>query len=229
MKRGCGEIVGGAGAAGPVGLGGGGAVASSALAGVGGGVAASVQAGGQSASAAQSSVQTGGQASVQVFDEFQGDVCGEWLGRVCAVAVARAAPGRTFSVAIADDETARELNARYRGLDKTTDVLSFGYAGEGAYYGDGAPDADGPDGLDGVGFALPPDAGASLGELVISYPQAARQALAAGRSVRRELAALVAHGLLHLIGHDHMDPDDEAAMAARERCVMDALSAADVL
>lgn len=219
MKRGCGEIGGGAGAAGPVGLGGVG-VASSVQ---DGGAVASVQAGGQSASAAQAAVQ------VQVFDEFQGDVCGEWLGRVCAVAVARAAPGRTFSVAIADDETARELNARYRGLDKTTDVLSFGYAGEGAYYGDGAPDADGPDGLDGAGFALPPDEGASLGELVISYPQAARQALAAGRSVRRELAALVAHGLLHLIGHDHMDPDDEAAMAARERCVMDALSAAGVL
>ena len=65
-----------------------------------------------------------------------------------------------------------------------------------------------------------PDSAADLGEVVISYPQAVRQAREAGHPVKRELATLLAHGLLHLLGYDHEDPEDEAEMTARQEALM---------
>ena len=62
----------------------------------------------------------------------------------------------------------------------------------------------------------------------MSYPQAVRQAEEAGHSVRQELAHLIAHGILHLMGHDHMDDDEERAMNDRVRGVMERLAGADI-
>ena len=56
--------------------------------------------------------------------------------------------------------------------------------------------------------------------MVVSYPQAERQARAAGHPINRELAALVAHGVLHLLGYDHTSAEEEAAMKAREATVL---------
>ena len=54
----------------------------------------------------------------------------------------------------------------------------------------------------------------------MSYPQAARQAADSGRTVQGELAALLAHGVLHLLGYDHMEPDDETVMKALETRIL---------
>ena len=163
------------------------------------------------------------QVAVQVFSEFEGAVSEEWLSAVCRRALAHERVGRQVSLVIADDATLMALNGEYRGVDKTTDVLAFALdaANQGEYYGDGDAPSDAPqDGLADGEFVLPPDAVDALGEVIISYPQAARQARAAGHPIERELARLITHGILHLTGHDHMRPDDEAAMSAKERAIL---------
>ena len=160
------------------------------------------------------------QARVRVFPEYVSNVPEDWLAPLSQRALTLAA-GETFDsalagVVIADDSTVRTLNRRHRGLDETTDVLAFSNISEGRYYGDEPlqpADAAGT-------FVTPPGQAADLGEVVISYPQAVRQAQEAGHSVRRELAALLAHGLLHLLGYDHEDPEDEAEMTARQEALM---------
>ena len=172
------------------------------------------------------------QIAVQVFSEFEGAVSEEWLGEVCRRALAHERIGRQVSVVIADDATLSALNGEYRGIGETTDVLAFALdaANQGEYYGDADVLRDDPgdnpaDGLADGEFALPPDVEEALGEVIISYPQAARQARAAGHPIERELAHLITHGILHLTGHDHMRPDDEAAMSAKERAILAQLCA----
>ena len=108
------------------------------------------------------------------------------------------APPAEVGLVVTDDETVRDLNRRYRGIDEPTDVLSFGQepAGES--------------------FVTPPDGVRRLGEVILSYPTAERQALEAGHGVQEEAAHLVVHGLLHLLGYDHEDPEDERRVQARE-------------
>jgi probable rRNA maturation factor len=115
-------------------------------------------------------------------------------------------PPAEVGLVVTDDETLRDLNRRYRGLDEPTDVLSFG--DEPA-----AEPIDRP-------FVTPPDGVRRLGEVILSYPTAERQAREAGRSVQEEAAHLVVHGLLHLLGYDHEHPEDERRMRARERLLL---------
>ena len=153
--------------------------------------------------------------SVQTMEEAHDLPPEEWTEAVVvrALNAAEAPAGSRVSVVFAGDDVVRELNREHRGLDETTDVLAFSFAHEGEYYGE-------PDGRvpveDMPGFALPPGEPEPLGEVIVSYPQAARQAAEAGRTVRGELALLLAHGVLHLLGYDHMEPADEAAMKALE-------------
>ena len=93
--------------------------------------------------------------------------------------------GASISVTITDDATVRELNASLRGMDETTDVLSFSYRHQGAYYGDGTPPTDWDPHEE---FPLPPGEELGLGEIIISYPQAWRQAEEAKVSVKEEIA-----------------------------------------
>ena len=170
-----------------------------------------------------------GNVSVQVFDDFEGVVCVAWLDIVCRAVLEQEGVRQQVSLVIADDETVRELNAEYRGLDKTTDVLSFAFDNEGEYYGEGDAPFEGlAEGLAGEEFVLPPGESAGLGEVIVSYPQAVRQAQEAGHSIKQELACLIAHGILHLMGHDHIDDDDEREMRARERGVMERLTEANI-
>ena len=152
--------------------------------------------------------------SIQIFDEFWDAVPHEWLEAVAIHVLAEAAPPATaVGVVIADDKTVRELNARHRGIDETTDVLAFAYAHEGEYQGDSAPR---PDAVDPEEFIMPPLDVDDVGEVIISYPKAELQAIEGGHSTTQELAILLAHGILHLLGYDHMEPDDEAVMKAEE-------------
>jgi probable rRNA maturation factor len=120
------------------------------------------------------------------------------------------APAGSVSVVLTDDATVQSLNREYRGLDEPTDVLSFGLSGLARSL-DEEPAAP---------FVTPAGALLEIGEVIVAVPYAARQAEQRGRDVRDELALLVVHGVLHLLGHDHAEPEEEAAMQAREREVL---------
>ena len=149
---------------------------------------------------------------VQVFDEFSEFFDQQWLTNVAETALAVEGTdieGLT-TVVIADDDTVAELNAEHRGLDTTTDVLSFSNVHFGAYYGDDARNTG------EFEFVLPPDHQPEAGEVIISLQQAERQAKEAGQTLENEIAALVAHGIFHLLGYDHEDESDAVIMRAKE-------------
>ncbi|MBU0491085.1 MAG: rRNA maturation RNase YbeY [Chloroflexi bacterium] len=95
---------------------------------------------------------------------------------------------------VVDDARIQALNRDYMGHDYATDVIAFGLE-------DAATD-----------FATPPDGVRYLGDVVVSYPRAVAQAQEQGHAPARELACLVAHGVLHLLGHDDATPDERTAM-----------------
>jgi probable rRNA maturation factor len=108
-------------------------------------------------------------------------------------------------VVLADEATVSDLNRLYRGRDEPTDVLSFAAA-------------------EGEAFLAAPDEAPSLGEIVICLPIAEAQAAAAGRPVAGEVAHLLSHGLLHLLGYDHEDDVAQSQrMQAREDELLSAL------
>ncbi|MDP6452710.1 MAG: rRNA maturation RNase YbeY [SAR202 cluster bacterium] len=148
--------------------------------------------------------------SVQVFEEQSHLIDGGWIGHVAAAALdGVGVSGEGLSVVITDDDTVAELNRTHRGLDETTDVLSFSYAHSGTFYGD---EDQKPEPAMADEFILPPAMETDLGEIVISYPQAERQASQAEHTVEKELVVLLAHGILHLLGYDHEDDDEAAEM-----------------
>ncbi len=103
---------------------------------------------------------------------------------------------------LAGDRLVRRLNREWRGMDRTTDVLAFP--------------------TDDV-LPLPPDAGEEdssiLGEVIVSIPKCRLQAQDAGTSAGEELVRLIVHGLLHLLGHDHLRAEDARIMRRRERAL----------
>ena len=107
------------------------------------------------------------------------------------------APPVELSIAITDDETVRSLNREYANEDAVTDVLSFSQR-------------------EGEEFVTPPGEVPPLGEVIIAYPQALRQARERGYSVDEEIARLLIHGILHLLGYDHAEPEEARCMRARE-------------
>ncbi len=135
---------------------------------------------------------------ITVDDLFSAAVSPDELVRITAAVLAAEGIGDAeVGVYITGDETVRDLNRRYAGEDKPTDVLSFSLQ-------------------EGEEFASPDDL-LRLGEVIISYPTAERQAREAGRETSAEVAHLLVHGLLHLLGYDHAEPEDESVMKAREQ------------
>ncbi len=151
----------------------------------------------------------------QVFEEFAGLVSARSLDRVARSTLESqgAGPAARLSLVVADDDTLQDLNRRHRGLDETTDVLAFSPSHQGQYYGEDDAESRGTGGFE---FVLPPGGEAGLGEVVISYPQALRQAETAGHDLDRELTILLVHGILHLLGHDHVEAGEARAMKAAE-------------
>jgi probable rRNA maturation factor len=138
--------------------------------------------------------------SVSVTDGAGRKVRDGGLGRwLAAVAPARARGEVT--VAILTDAGVRALNRRYRRTDRATDVLSF--------------PAQAPNGAAHAEIREPPAARA-LGDIAIAAGVARRQARAAGHSLQTELRVLALHGLLHLLGYDHHDREDQERMARLE-------------
>ena len=127
-----------------------------------------------------------------------------------AALTAEGAPAGSVSIVITDDAAVQALNREYRGVDEPTDVLSFGLGGLAKPADDTPPDD----------FVLPADAPLEIGEIVISYPYAARTAAATHRPVRDEMALLTVHGVLHLLGHDHYEEGERDEMRARETAIL---------
>lgn len=113
------------------------------------------------------------------------------------------------SITLTDDEHIRELNKKYRGLDRATDVLSF------ALHESDEPEIIFEDGESQADV---------LGDIVVSVERARSQSLEYGHSFRRELIFLIVHGMLHLLGYDHMEESDRLEMEAEQKFVMSELS-----
>ena len=146
-----------------------------------------------------------------------------WLREVVSSALDLALPEEDcqLSLVIADDDTLKRLNRDYRGLDEVTDVLSFSLFHQGHWEGEGEPPIQAGD---NVPFVLPPKEPKHLGEIIISYPQALRQAGAGMSGLEKEMALLVVHGVLHLLGFDHAEPQEEADMQVKEQEILKSLS-----
>lgn len=120
------------------------------------------------------------------------------------------ASGVQVEIVLAGDETVRDLNRLYRGKDEATDVLSFAAQ-------------------EGEPFLTPPEETPSLGEVILSVPFVERQVnslQATGQNITIEgqLAHLLVHGLLHLIGLDHeRGEEEEARMRDREEALLRSL------
>ena len=121
---------------------------------------------------------------------------------------------------VTGDETVRKLNRDYRGLDEVTDVLSFSPLHSGQWEGETPEDREGLGGPGNSDFVYPPGEPVPLGEVVISFPQAQRQALDRSQPVDREMALLIVHGVLHLAGHDHAEPLEETTMKSKEQAAL---------
>jgi len=151
---------------------------------------------------------------LQVFPAHRTVAPLTWLRKVTTSALETADPSgqKGANVVIADDTTLHDLNHRFRGLDQVTDVLSFGDISAEAVAADGSGGTDEP----APEFPKPPAKEAIWGEVIISCPQAERQAGEHGWDVEHELALLVVHGVLHLVGYDHAEPEDQALMKGLE-------------
>ncbi len=148
-----------------------------------------------------------------VFEEYEEMVAESFVLNVCSVVFQSERIFKRVGVVIADDETVHELNLKYRGLDKTTDVLSFGFTDESILLAD---NADGVECSTDQEFILPDTEPESLGEVIISFPQVMRQAQDLGRKFELELAHLIVHGILHLTGQDHVISEDQLLMEQKE-------------
>jgi len=139
-----------------------------------------------------------------VEEEFCGLVDEDWAREIAQIVLQAevVAPPYEVSLVFTDSEAVRKLNRDYRGVDEPTDVLAFSMLRQ--------KETD-------FSFTLPPDGVTRLGEVIISYPQAAEQAKEQGILLRRELALLITHGILHLLGYDHEEPEEENKMRGRER------------
>lgn len=110
-----------------------------------------------------------------------------------------------LSIVLTDDARLQELNRNYLGIDAPTDVLSFP-----------ASETD-------------PETGARyIGDILISMPRARTQADAAGHPVESEVQLLVVHGVLHLLGHDHADPNEKTRMWKAQAEILGTLGLGDI-
>ncbi|MEE3142434.1 MAG: rRNA maturation RNase YbeY [Chloroflexota bacterium] len=167
---------------------------------------------------------------ISVDEPYQQELSEVWLRTVMEAALVEALPqGEPAQVGlvVTDDKTVQELNRQFRGLDEVTDVLSFSASHSGPWEGDPQEsDEASPESLDSgrLNFVLPPGEPSPLGEVIISFPQTIRQAQERNGPIEQELALLIIHGVLHLVGYDHMEPEDEAQMQAKERSALAAVS-----
>ncbi len=105
-----------------------------------------------------------------------------------------------FSIILIDDDEIKQINKIYRKIDKVTDVISFAFEDEAN--------------INNKNVRV-------LGDIYISIPQMERQAKDYGHSIKRELSFLAIHGLLHLLGYNHENKEDEKIMFDLQRKLLD--------
>ncbi|MDQ4074924.1 MAG: rRNA maturation RNase YbeY [Chloroflexota bacterium] len=140
---------------------------------------------------------------LQIDPQWAQQVDGERLARAAheVLRVERVPEGAEMSLVVVGDEEMVRLNESFRDTSHTTDVLSFPYVSEGI-------DEEMED---------------YLGDVILCYDQAARQAEEEGHSVEEELILLTVHGTLHLLGYDDETPEEKAVMWAQQRRIMEQL------
>ena len=109
-----------------------------------------------------------------------------------------------LSITLTDDKNIHALNKKFRGVDRPTDVLSFAFR-----------ESDEPE-VFGADFEI-------LGDVIISLERAKFQAEEFGHSFLREIIFLEVHGLLHLLGYDHVQEDERQEMETEQRFIMNKL------
>lgn len=108
------------------------------------------------------------------------------------------------SCVLVDDERIHEINREYRHIDRSTDVISFAMEDNDQFYVEGMP--------------------RTLGDIFISVDHAKKQAEEYDHSLRREMCFLFTHGILHLLGYDHMTDEQEKEMFGLQDQILGALS-----
>lgn len=128
---------------------------------------------------------------VDIDEEFQGEMDPRTLQETTLDVLVHFGirQGQELQIKISTDAVLQTLNLEYHDIDAPTDVLSFP-----------------------IGFENPETGRHYLGDILISYPQAKRQAEQAGHSPESEVRLLVVHGILHLMGYDHETPEEKAEM-----------------
>ncbi len=153
--------------------------------------------------------------NVLIDEDFEAHLETGWLAEVArqVLTAGQASPDVELSLVITGQERVRQLNRDYLNRDRPTDVLSFSMlAGLPAESEASAPP-----------FVAPPDGVLHLGEVIIAYPQAVIQAEEHKHPVRKEIALLIIHGVLHLLGYDHEKPEEKRRMRAREKEILSAI------
>jgi len=142
--------------------------------------------------------------SVLIDEEFKGRLEVSWLQYIAEQVLVAQGVGSSaeLGLVITSQERVQQLNRNYREKDEPTDVLAFSSREE--------------IGTDFPPFVQPPDGVLHLGEVIISYPQAVIQAEEHQHSIKREIAILIIHGVLHLLGFEHDKPELEHQMRAQE-------------
>ncbi|MDT6980515.1 rRNA maturation RNase YbeY [Levilactobacillus zymae] len=118
-----------------------------------------------------------------------------------------------MSVTLMNNEDIHQINKKYRGVDRATDVISF------AIEDNEDADDDFPLVMDDELAAEIPE---NIGDIFVSMDKVSEQADYLGHSYERELGFLVVHGFLHLNGYDHMKPEDEKVMFKLQADILDA-------
>ena len=108
----------------------------------------------------------------------------------------------TFNLIIVDNEYIHEINKTYRGIDRETDVITFALEDEDS-------------------IVVPDEVVRNLGDIYISIDKARSQAEEYGHGLLRELSFLAVHGFYHLLGYDHMNPEDEKVMFEKQEEVLE--------
>lgn len=130
------------------------------------------------------------------------DAYNEWFNAIAmySLELIRVEEDIEFSVSIVDDVRIHEMNKEYRHIDKPTDVITFALEDDESPYIEGMPRL--------------------LGDVFISIDKAKQQAQEYGHSFKRELCFLFTHGLLHLLGYDHMEEEEEKIMNEMQNTIL---------
>lgn len=142
------------------------------------------------------------EVSVQIATAYARLLSARRLREVVKKALRSEGSSGQVALVITDDEGIQALNRQYLGRDAPTDVLAFG-AQETA-----------------ASFVAAPEMAGYLGDVIVSYPRAVAQAEDEGQTVEAELNLLIVHGVLHLLGYDHADEQQRAAMWARQEAIL---------